>query len=86
MRQFSGLDFFSALVDPFPYHSWPSATCGNESTCAEKISDPQIASSGKDTVSKPLTNLYKKILFCGPQDNKYALIKAKSYISMSFLK
>ena len=22
-----GFNFFSALVDAFPYHSWPSATC-----------------------------------------------------------
>ena len=30
VKQFSGLDFFSALVDAFLYHSWPSATRDRE--------------------------------------------------------
>ena len=47
-----GINFFSALVNSFPNHSWPFRPLvmyGNELTCAEKKSIPRIASSGKDT-------------------------------------
>ena len=51
MRQFSGLDFFPALVYSFRYHSCLSAIrFRNEPTCTEKKSNPWIASSRKDTV------------------------------------
>ena len=47
-----GLDFFSALVDAFLQITRglrPLVILGNASTCAEKKSNPRIASWGKDT-------------------------------------
>ena len=47
-----GLDFFSALVDAFLQITRglrPLVMLGNASTCAEKKSNPRIASWGKDT-------------------------------------
>ena len=47
-----GLDFFSALVDAFLQITCglrPLVILGNASTCAEKKSNPRIASWGKDT-------------------------------------
>ena len=47
-----GLDFFSALVDAFLQITRglrPLVIWGNASTCAEKKSNPRIASWGKDT-------------------------------------
>ena len=46
-----GLGFFSALVDTFPHHSWPSATRDGEmhQLVLRKKPNPQIASCGKDT-------------------------------------
>ena len=52
-----GLDFFSALVDAFLQITrglWPLVILGNASTCAEKKSNPQIASSGKDTLKNSI--------------------------------
>ena len=49
-----GLDLFSAQVDGFLQITrglWPLLILGNASTCAEKKSDPQIASWGKDTLN-----------------------------------
>ena len=46
-----GLDFFSALVDAFLQITRglrPLVILGNASTCAEKKSNPRIASWGKD--------------------------------------
>ena len=59
MRQFSGLDLFRALLDVFPYHSWPLTTSdtGNASICAEKKSNPRIASCGKDTLKESLAQI-----------------------------
>ena len=50
-----GLDFFSALVDAFLQITRglrPLVILGNASTCAEKKSNPRIASCGKDTFSE----------------------------------
>ena len=47
-----GLDFFSALIDAFLQITRglrPLVILGNASTCAEKKSNPRIASWGKDT-------------------------------------
>ena len=59
-----GLDFFSALVDAFLQITRglrPLVILGNASTCAEKKSNPRIASWGKDTlctVTIMLSNKY----------------------------
>ena len=58
-----GLDFFSALVDAFLQITRglrPLVILGNASTCAEKKSNPRIASWGKDTF--PHTFLRKILL------------------------
>ena len=50
-----GLDFFSALVDAFLQITRglrPLVILGNASTCAEKKSNPWIASCEKDTYRK----------------------------------
>ena len=60
-----GLDFFSALVDAFLQITRglrPLVILGNASTCAEKKSNPRIASWGKDTflrwlLTSPTTTL-----------------------------
>ena len=55
-----GLDFFSALVDAFLQITRglrPLVILGNASTCAEKKSNPRIASWGKDTFPKPKASI-----------------------------
>ena len=54
-----GLDFFSALVDAFLQITRglrPLVILGNASTCAEKKSNPRIASWGKDTFPNSAIN------------------------------
>ena len=54
-----GLDFFSALVDAFLQITRglrPLVILGNASTCAEKKSNPRIASWGKDTFPNGCSN------------------------------
>ena len=58
-----GLDFFSALVDAFLQITRglrPLVILGNASTCAEKKSNPRIASWGKDTFNRSLLSIYLK--------------------------
>ena len=59
-----GLDFFSALVDAFLQITRglrPLVILGNASTCAEKKSNPRIASWGKDTF--PLPKSVRQLFF-----------------------
>ena len=62
-----GLDFFSALVDAFLQITRglrPLVILGNASTCAEKKSNPRIASWGKDTfIVASVENLNMKRTF-----------------------
>ena len=63
-----GLDFFSALVDAFLQITRglrPLVILGNASTCAEKKSNPRIASWGKDTFQWNFVNM-KINEFCKP--------------------
>ena len=63
-----GLDFFSALVDAFLQITRglrPLVIWGNASTCAEKKSNPRIASWGKDTFPNITINklmVWKKLI------------------------
>ena len=62
-----GLDFFSALVDAFLQITRglrPLVILGNASTCAEKKSNPRIASWGKDTLSFSILQMISIIRTC----------------------
>ena len=61
-----GLDFFSALVDAFLQITRglrPLVILGNASTCAEKKSNPRIASCGKDTIPNNNFDFYIVVKF-----------------------
>ena len=66
-----GLDFFSALVDAFLQITRglrPLVILGNASTCAEKKSNPRIASWRKDTFH-PLLSDRKVLVHNAPLGN-----------------
>ena len=52
MRQFSGLDFFSAQVDSFPYHEWPKAKSDREMNFYFELEPQKKAKIDKTFVHK----------------------------------